>query len=350
MNSSNTLHPHGTIRSVPLDSSHLETEDRRGTSTKNDGLPRPLARQTAISPSLQNPAMRQNPIGRAISSEFGPTRFHSANNLPDSATMSSIGDTSTEWSSAVGAAANAGKSGRVIEKLMGENDSLKRQLKYESLKADEANQAYKSVKSLLDAQSDSLSTAEQTIANQESSLRRKERANGDLKLKIVAARLAAETAADDELKWRTLIQKMEKDSTKTVEEANTRAALFEGRANTMSSHWKSQNAQIERTCGKLRKEITEINQARQEDDRRMTILEAICEQQRKNLGNMDAQNESLKAAHERYKMEQERALKDIKMKAAEQEKEFHEKIKDADQTLGELKWALGIKENVRGAR
>lgn len=241
--------------------------------------------------------------------------------------------------------AASGKSGRVIEKLMGENDTLKRQIKYESSRADEANQAYKSVKALMDAQVDTLSTSEQTIANLESSIKRKERTNTDLKVKIVTSRLAADQAAEDELKWRTMLQTVERESTRAVEEANSRAAMFEGRANTMSTHWKSQGAAVDRTVNKVRTEIAGAVSARQEDDKRMTMLAATCEQQAQEIDKLRADNTAITDAHKRYVLEQEFLLKSIKLKAAEQEAEMEQKIAEMNLVLGQMKWVMNVQAN-----
>ena len=348
MNSSNTLSHTGTIRSVPNESTHFETSQGRRPQGKPEAMSHSTMRQSATSPTLANPTLRQLPVSRAISSEFGATRSYTATNISSDPPVTSPNG-GPAWSSAVGGAAS-GKSGRVIEKLMAENDTLKRQIKYEQARADEANQAYKSVKSLIDAQTDSLSTAEQTIANLEASIKRKERTNSDLKVKIVTARLAADQSAEDELKWRNMAQTIEKDSTEAVEEANSRAALFEGRANTMSTHWKSQGAAIDRTVTKVRTEIAGAVTARLEDDKRINMLAATCEQQATELDKLRADNAAILEAHQRYVLEQELLLKGIKQKAAEQERSLEEKIVETTRVLGQLKWALSVHANVPGAQ
>jgi len=347
MNSSNALSTTGTIRSVPNESTHLDAAQGRRAQGKPETMPHSTIRQSTTSPTLANPTLRQLPVSRAISSEFGATRSYTANSLSSDPPPTNQNGGSA-WSSAVGGAAS-GKSGRVIEKLMAENDTLKRQIKYEQARADEANQAYKSVKSLIDAQTDSLSTAEQTIANLEASIKRKERTNNDLKVKIITARLAADQAAEDELKWRTMAQSIEKESIGVVEEANSRAALFEGRANTMSTHWKSQGAAVERTVNKVRTEIAGAVTARQEDDKRMTVLAATCDQQARELEKLRADNAAILDTHQRYVAEQELSLKNIKQKASVQEQSLEEKIAETTRVLGQLKWALNVHSNVPGA-
>src|SRR5580700_5788764 len=90
--------------------------------------PKPTPSPTPISPSIRN-----------ISAEFGPTRAFPAFPIMED---TSSPDSSQQWSSAVGKA-NLGKSGRVIDRLMSENDMLKRDLQIAKFKVEESKQDVK---------------------------------------------------------------------------------------------------------------------------------------------------------------------------------------------------------------
>jgi hypothetical protein len=105
---------------------------------------------SASPPTRQNSLQLGNGLTRTISSEFGPTRAYSNTNLPTTE-ENPESPSASQWSAAVGKA-NLGKSGRVIERLMGENDMLKRDLNIERLRAEESNQAAKMAEAKMETQ------------------------------------------------------------------------------------------------------------------------------------------------------------------------------------------------------
>ena len=345
--------PNGTIRSVPAEPNHLETTDSRRGQSKTDTMPHSSLRQSVAQPTPTNPSLppltSRNNIVRQISSEFGGIRSYTTGSLQstDPATSPNGGD--GQWSAAVGRA-NLGKSGRVIEKLMGEVDSLKRQLNFEKLRADEAERAYKSAKSLHDAQSNKLATIEQQHTNLESSVRLQERVNGQLKFKIVESRSAADRAKQDAEKWAEEAQKVESEYQVLAEKMITRAELAEGRSNALESHWADQRAEQDRRHAKMRAEIEHIVALRCEDDRLIQLLKQVSEQQAKEFERVVKEKEEISAVHERYKIEQEAVLCDMKNRLIDQGDRMEEGLRESKEVLGKLNWALNVKKNVSDAQ
>ena len=117
----------------------------------------------------------------------------------------------------------------------------------------------------------------------------------------------------------------------------------------MTSHWKEQGAQVDRTVKKLGKEIDILVEERRNDDRRMNTLQGLCDQQAKQLQALQEEKEGITRAFETYKREQEEGLRGIKERAKEQEERNEAALEETVKVLGELKWALGVKRNVGGA-
>lgn len=120
------------------------------------------------------------------------------------------------------------------------------------------------------------------------------------------------------------------------------AALMEGRVNAMSSHWKDQGAEVDRTVKKMNKRVGEILEQRRIDDNRMNMLQGLCDQQAEQLTTLQAEKEAIERKFEEYKLEQERMLKDIKAAAISQTEENEAKVQETQEVLGQLKWALNL--------
>jgi len=179
-------------------------------------------------------------------------------------------------------------------------------------------------------------------------LKRRERQLADLKDHIEAEKSRADKAVERELTWKDEMERTRDDCKRKVDEAETFAALMEGRNKTLTGHWKDQGIEVERAISKVHKEIEAIVEERKADDIRIDTLQGLCDQQANQLATLQAQKQAIEGAFQSYKIEQEEALKSIKENARRQEKENQEKLNEAQKVLGELKWALGVKKNVKG--
>lgn len=359
--------PNGTIISVTSDSLHLDTiapEDTRKGQTRSDPMPYSGLKQSASIPAIQThthtqpPLSRQNStpfnhsVVRTISAEFGSSRAFTNGAAPATADdgLSPNGSgAGAQWSSAVGRA-NLGKSGRVIERLMGENDMLKRDLKLEALRAEESKQAVKMAEAKMEAMVGEYEGRLHDAAINKTLLKRRERQLADLRGQVDTEKTRANTAIESERGWREAMEKLEAESKRKVEEAQTYAALMEGRNKAMTGHWKEQGAEVSRTVAKLGKEIENLVEERRQDDSRMNMLQGLCEQQKEELGKLTAEKEAIGKAFEKYKAAQDELLRDIKRKALDQETSNVKILSESQKVLGDLKWALGVKRNVKGAQ
>ncbi|KAA8573802.1 hypothetical protein EYC84_005358 [Monilinia fructicola] len=328
----------GTIRSVPPDDSRFVTllyprlHERPATILQMARSP-PLSRQ--------NPSAIGVPRGvvRSISTEFGPTKYSSSNVHVVEDSPANDGE---DFNSAIGKA-NLGKSGRVIERLTKENDMLKRDVKIERLRAEEALDQARLAESRFAQENEEWERKLRDAAMNSTVLKRRERQLADAKEKIDAERLKAEKATESELFWKAEMEKLEKECKAKVEEAQSRAELYEERNNIMTNHWKDQEKQATRTVAKLEKEIKTIVNERRADDEKITMLKRLAEQQADQLKILQKEKDDVDRKYEDYKAEKEHSLVEIKENAMKQEKANEEILAETQKVLGELKWALNVK-------
>ncbi|RFU34303.1 hypothetical protein B7463_g1981, partial [Scytalidium lignicola] len=347
----------GTIRRVPNNDGAIDESSAASNPPQSRGETKKSYNGIASDQPQSPPMTRKNSatfstLERTISTEFGPTKAQS-NAFPigeDNTTNTNGANTlpSPQWSSAVGRA-NLGKSGRVIERLMAENDMLKRDLNIERLRAEESRQAMKMVETKMDAMATEYETKLHDATINRTLLRRRERQLADLKDQVEGEKMKADKAIERELTWKDEMERAREECKRKVDEAETFAALMEGRNKALTSHWKEQGIEVERAASKLHKDIETIVEERKADDVKIETLQGLCDQQANQLASLQAQKQVIEDAFQRYKIEQEDALKSIKEMARMQEESNREKLSEAQKVLGELKWALGVKKNVKGA-
>ncbi|KAI1328388.1 hypothetical protein F5Y16DRAFT_369546 [Xylariaceae sp. FL0255] len=260
-----------------------------------------------------------------------------------------VRETSPQWDGTVGKAA-LGKTGRVINKLVSDNESLKRELKIEQLKSEESKQAAKMVEEKMERMvqeyEDRLFQANLT----KTLLNRKERQVENLESAVELEKKRTADAQERERTWRQEMEGMRRDTKVQVEEAVTQAAHMESRYNTISSHWKDQGAEVERAVTSMKGKIHSLVDERAKDDEKINVLRDLCDQQDVNIRDLQRQKDEMSRQFEEYKRSQEDALKTIKENARLREEEQARTIEETKEVLHKLKWALQVKQNVKGAQ
>jgi hypothetical protein len=249
------------------------------------------------------------------------------------------------WDSTVGKA-GLGKTGRVINKLVSDNESLKRDIKIERLRAEESKQAARLLEDKLERMVSEYEGRLLEANVTKTLLARKERQVESLQSSVELERKRAVDAGDRERTWKDELENMRVDSKRRVDEATNYAALMEGRYNAISTHWQSQGDMVNQSLAKMKTEIAELLERRRKDDERINTLRDLCDQQDGNIRDLQQQKEDIAMQFERYKAEQEQALKDIKLKAQQREEEQEKTLRESKEVLDKLRWALNVKKNV----
>lgn len=336
-----------TIRTVPSfdtpsDTSYTPSRNSGFSSSVNSTASMSSSHDQPLNVRLKQPSFNGDATIRASASP----RREDPSPVDDDVPLNGPGQA---WDSTIGKA-GLGKTGRVINKLVSDNDSLKRDLKLEKLRADEARQ---SAKLLEDKMERVISDYESRLLEAnvtKTLLARKERQVETLTASVDLEKNRADTALERERGWRDEMEKMRLTTTRQVDDASAHAALMEGRYNAIASHWKDQGDDVKKAHSKLRSEIAGLVAERRHDDDKITTLRDLCDQQDGNIRELKRQRDEMTAAFEEYKRQQDGLLAGIKEAATQREKEQERLLAETTEVLHKLRWALNVKENVKDAQ
>lgn len=256
-----------------------------------------------------------------------------------------FGIQASAYDSAIGKA-SIGKTGRVMNRLIADNDALKRDLKFEKMRSDDMQKQMRlndeKVAKIKEEYESKLTEANIT----KSLLARKERRVETLEANIEAERAKAAAAAESERRWKEQMDTVLAESQRKVEEANMRAMMVESQYNAISSHWPSEKALVEKNLAKMKKEIQDYAETRAADEEAKRRLTELLDQYSSIIRTKETENEGLKAKLEEYKVLKLDYLKQTLALAENAEVKTEEVLKEGKETLDELKWALGVKKNI----
>lgn len=251
----------------------------------------------------------------------------------------------SSFDSSVGKA-SIGKTGRVMNKLISENEALKRELQIERLRAEEAKQQSRMLEEKMERiQSDYESRLLEANVNK-TLLARKERQVETLQATVDSEKAKATTALQNESIWKNELETIREESKREVEKANNIAKMNEARYDALSSHWPKEKAESDRRMAIMRKEIAEHLATIAAEEERKRALEEICDQKNSECEKLMASNKRLLAIHEEYKVLKDDSLKDIYRWADEATELCERLVKDGHETSDELKWALNVKKTI----
>ncbi|UNI14690.1 mother-specific HO expression [Purpureocillium takamizusanense] len=254
-----------------------------------------------------------------------------------------------QWDSTIGKA-GLGKTGRVINKLVSDNDALKRDIQIERLRAEEAKQAAKLLEDKMERMMNEYEGRLLEANVTKTLLARKERQVETLTATVEAEKNKVVFALQREKSWRDELERVRSESTTQVEEATSYAQLMEGRYNAISSHWRDQGDEVKRAVSKMKGDIDTIVEERQSDDDKIQTLRDLCEQQDNNIKQLTQDKERIARLFDEYKQTQEKDLRDIKTNARRREEEQERLLHESREALAKLKWALNVKKNVKDAQ
>lgn len=240
-----------------------------------------------------------------------------------------------------------GKSGRVIEKLMAENDRLKRDLKVETTAKEEerrAREAIRSSRDLLQSVNDNL--VHQTNVDK-TSMARKDRKIEELKADRDNER-NARIKAEQNLKSHV----SETDNSMKEMQDKLAAALAE-RDHAVTQYaalqdgWKRLDDSYRSSLDKLKRRFDALQTERERDKQLLRRLEVTTEQQRQEVEKL---RQARKAIVKRYEDELDnvdKEVSDIRRKAERHSEDAENVLQGANKTLGEVRHMLNVKKHLR---
>lgn len=239
-----------------------------------------------------------------------------------------------------------GKSGRVIERLMAENDRLRRELKVETTARAEERKAREA---LLQSR-DSLQSTNAILIHQTNidkrSLEKKDRKIEELKnerdseraLRQAAERDLRQVQSEGDAELQSLRQELVMASTLREKAVSQYEALAAG--------WKRLDENYRTKVDEMRRKLEDMLNERARDQALLKRLDITVEQQRQEVEKMRTAKAKVTQRFEECMELAEAGIKDIRARSDRVEVEAERSLGEAKQALYEMRYVMNIKRNV----
>lgn len=316
------LSTNGNIRSPSAEPAIGQRDHHTPTRT------RPRSDSRLASPPPQDPDLSLNSPN--ILSEIGtPT--------------SELG--SLQWSAAVGRA-TTGKSGRVIEKLMGDNDRLQREKTLATVKLEEEVKRGESARSALESLQISNAHLLSIHETDKTFLSKKDRRLEELRADLEAERSRREKAERETRESRRerdeVVETLRREAAEDKQQAQRANSQYE----VLSASWKSLEERYERQVSKLKADLKGLQKEIEGDKQKLAHLEVILEQLAQEGDKSKRTKEKLSSDFQAYKAEQEAGIQGIRQKAELNNTVHAQTLEQVERVLGQMKYVVNIKKDV----
>ena len=251
---------------------------------------------------------------------------------------------SSPWSAAVGGAKN-GKSGRVIERLMGENDRLHREKTLASAKYEEELKRSESARSAVEslrASNENLTSMHESNTNL---LAKRERKIEELREELEGEKLRRERAELETKETRyerdTVVQRLTKEAMEERELSRRSSTQYE----VLQQSWKSQGEKYDRQIQKLKESMKALQDAMSEDKQKIAHIDVITEQLGQECEKTKKVKDNLIQGFDAYKEEQEKEVGEIRERAQRNDRSYEQLLRDVTAVMGEMKYVVNLKKN-----
>lgn len=258
-----------------------------------------------------------------------------------SSSESSPSSESNQWSSAIGHA-STGKSGRVIERLQGDIDRLRREKHLLKVRHEEAEKANETLLTRNQYLEDRNSNYEQSNEANMRQLGRKERQVDELReelrkerLKTSKAEAQAEAAATNEEAWRD-----------QASQAKSLAAQRDVEYDTIVACRKNDYDRHQHGLDKIRSGFITLVRRQEEDVEKKKKLEIIAEQQRQTISQLEEVNKKLTVNFRSYRAEIDAAISDLRQMASSNDEAMTRKLHDMTEVTGRMRWVMKVDDVV----
>ncbi|KAL8851420.1 MAG: hypothetical protein Q9221_003691 [Calogaya cf. arnoldii] len=285
-------------------------------------------------------------------------RFHSQPFLdahaadPASPIPSTLGTPTSDnqdqpWSSAVGRA-TTGKSGRVIERLMAENDRLRREKNLTDVKLEEEVRRGDSAKSAMEglrSTNENLTTIHET---DKSMLARRERKLEEMRSELEAERQRrekAETETKETCRERDEAVERLRRELRVATEQSTRAT---NQYDVISMSFRGLRDDQSRSTRELKSQMATLQEAMAADQQTRASMQTAMEHYRSEFERAQDANRRLQTAFEAYKGEAEQELKDIRQAAQNNTEANDRKREEMQAVTDEMRYVISVRTNVKG--
>lgn len=230
---------------------------------------------------------------------------------------------------------------------MGENDRLQREKTLACAKHEEELKRGESARSALD----SLQASNQNLLSMHETdktlLTRKERKIEELRAELESEKSKREQAENETRETRkerdTVVQNLMKENMEEREQAKLSNCQYE----ILSKSWKGLEENYDRQTQKLKVTVKALQDELVEERQRLAQLDLTTEQLKRESEKMSSIKEALVETFEAYKDEQQRGIQGIRETAERNESQNEKLLEEVAAVVGEMKYVMSIKHNVR---
>ncbi|EME48587.1 hypothetical protein DOTSEDRAFT_67584 [Dothistroma septosporum NZE10] len=249
-----------------------------------------------------------------------------------------------QWSSAVGHA-GTGKSGRVIEKLMAENDKLRRELKEQMVKAEEFQRNLQTVKPQvegLQAEIDNLSHAKGV---DRSLLARRDRQIKELKEELAAEKRNRQAASLQAQQMQAAREEEAEAHEASVQLMNEKTKHATNHAEILDTSMKQMKAHYETKFASAIKEVERLNDAIAQDQQTIFRMGVVSDQMRQEAERGRKVQTEMLAQWEEMQRDNARQVQGMQHQTDVESEKARKLSVEMDKVVNEMRWVLNIKKN-----
>ncbi|MCJ1238992.1 hypothetical protein MMC14_006984 [Varicellaria rhodocarpa] len=253
------------------------------------------------------------------------------------------------WSSAVGRATTSGKSGRIIDRLMGDNVKLKKELIFANAKMEEEIMKCDAARTALDELRGSNEHFSSMYEVQTDSITRRDKKIEELKAELEMEKSRRVKAEADMMflakDKNEIVQKCKRETTAARERSESAMNQY----HVLSRSWKGLDEGYRRTTQKLKADFDIVQSQRMKDQQRLAQLEVVSSQLRQQMENSIKAKDKMAKEFEEYKTIKDKSLKDMIERATSNESNSDRTLKEAQEVLGKMKWVINVNRDVNHA-
>lgn len=250
------------------------------------------------------------------------------------------------WSAAVGRA-TTGKSGRVIERLMGDNDRLQREKNFATVKLEEEVKRSESARSALETLQASNQNLMSMHEQDKSVLARRERRIEELRVDLGAEKSRREHAECETRETKgerdRVVEKLMRETMEEREQSRRSTSQYD----VLSKSWKGLEEKYSRQMQKLKVDVQTLQDEIEKDKNKLARLEVIEEQLRQEGEKTRRAKEKLSKDFENYKIEKEEGIREMREQAEKNELANSQALAEMGILLGEMKYVVNVRKDVR---
>ncbi|KAL8964398.1 MAG: hypothetical protein Q9183_004479 [Haloplaca sp. 2 TL-2023] len=330
----------GAFTLDPVSSSPLQN----GASTNSPADSARIATPTQNTPTRPNFAQSRRFHSQPV---LDTDAEHSASPITSSLDTPTSDHHDSHWSSAVGRA-GTGKSGRVIERLMAENDRLRREKNVLEMKWEEEVKRSDSAKHAMDGLNAKLDSLTTIMDIDKTLLNKRERKLEEIKVELETERHRRERAENETRETRDerdeVVEGLKKDLYAATEQSKRATTQYD----VLQRSFKTLDESYSRQTHKLRTKVHDLQEDIVADHKSLSSIQTLMEHHRSETLRSQEAKEQMKQTFEAYKEEVERNVAGIR-EAAQKNAEAHEqKQQEMQELVDSMRYVINVKQNIRG--